>query len=246
MLKAFFEDCVDYGHINANPARILAKKLPEKNISKPKTILTIQQAEKLVQRLESSGKELLAYVSLALFTGLRPSEIHGGEFDRHGAKGNFPLRWEDIRLDGDEPEVFVSDDKKQGRSRTAPIPANCKALLGEVKDLPLIPQKGMRTRFKKLYHLAGMNEWPPDVMRRSCWSYLYNMDGEITLDKMARIAGNSAQVLDVHYVKTLPSGLGEEYFSIGLPNKKSKVDWRKTNFEKILMERFPSKAIKAK
>ena len=91
-----------------------------------------------------------------------------------------------------------------------------------------------------------MDEWPPDIMRRSCWSYLYNMDGEITLDKMARIAGNSAQVLDVHYVKTLPSGLGEEYFSIGLPNKKSKVDWRKTNFEKILMERFPSKAIKAK
>tara|TARA_Y100000589_G_C27103179_1_gene608941 strand:- start:27 stop:1322 length:1296 start_codon:yes stop_codon:yes gene_type:complete len=219
MIKAFFQECVDYSHIKFNPAHILSKKLPEKSIPKPKTILAIGEARALVEQARSfRGGELLAYVSLALFTGLRPSEIHGGEYEKHGAPGNMPLAWEDIRLDSDTPEIFVSDDKKQGRSRTAPIPKNCVVLLCEVTHLPLIPSKGMRSRFKKLYGNAGIERWQSDVMRRSCWSYLYNRDGEITMDKMARIAGNSAQILDRHYVKTLPAGLGEKYFTIGLPN----------------------------
>ena len=62
-------------------------------------------------------------------------------------------------------------------------------------------------------------KWETDVMRRSWASYLYNFDKKRSMAQIARVAGNSARILDKHYVQNLPDGEGKRYFSIGGPLK---------------------------
>jgi integrase len=216
-IKALLEFCVTHEYIKVNPAKVMAREIKEKNIPPPKTILDVEVVKKLIDEATAhQGGKCLAYLSVALFCGLRPDEIHGGEYDQHGGEGNDPLTWKDFKLEGENPEVFVQGSSAKTRKpRQAPLPPNCLALLKSVETLPIVPGKGLRSSFQKIYKSAGIVKWETDIMRRSWASYLYNFDKKRSMVQIARVAGNSARILDKHYIQNLPDGEGKKYFAIG-------------------------------
>ena len=103
-----------------------------------KSFLSVEETRNLIEHAtEYKDGVMLAYFSLACFSGLRPWEIHGGAFK--SPTDCDPLTWDDIDLESKNPEILVSDEHAKTRvTRWAPIQnsnINLKALLLHSKEL---------------------------------------------------------------------------------------------------------------
>ena len=93
---------------------------------------------------------------------------------------------------------------------------NCVSILNAVRDLPLIPESGFKTKFNKVRDEARI-EWKEDICRHSWVTYLFAKDEDLTRKTIARMAGNSVSILDKAYLnRSVTKKDGEKYFSIGL------------------------------
>ena len=79
---------------------------------------------------------MLAYFSLACFSGLRPYEIHAGSF-RYPV-GADPLRWKEINLNSQQAKILVSEQQSKTRlTRWVPLReynANLQILLNHSRN----------------------------------------------------------------------------------------------------------------
>ena len=80
VLSAVLRIAVTWGHLQENPAH--GVKLPELRTVRPKPVLTIEQATRLLARLDTLPRTL---VGMALLTGVRRGELFG-------------VRWRDVDL----------------------------------------------------------------------------------------------------------------------------------------------------
>ena len=214
VFKGFFKFCVKEEWIKNSPIENLEQgKLDQV----APVILTIPQARALIE----SAKKLfdgdtLAYFTLLLFTGLRPSEIHDGILNFPNREGVSPLSWDDFDLDIEVPRLIVPRSKIR-KMRDLELEPNCVSLLRIVQDKPLLPAKGFKRMFSQVYKDAGMDLWKEDICRHSWVTYLFVKDKKLAKTQLARMAGNSTSMLEKAYLNrgvTRQDGL--DYFNIGL------------------------------
>ena len=213
VFKGFFKFCVEQGWLLKSPTESIKQGRVDQ--VEPK-ILSVAESKKLIETARKLfGGETLAYFSLLLFAGLRPSEIHGGLLWNPKRANSKPLEWSEVTLDKKKPMITVLHTK--GRViRTIPIMPNCATLLNEVKDFPIIPEDGFRRKYNKVRQEAGVN-WKEDICRHSWVTYLFAKDEDLTRKTIARMAGNSVSILEKAYLnRSVTKKEGVKYFSIGL------------------------------
>ena len=151
-----------------------------------KTFLSVEETRELIKNATKyKAGIILAYFSLACFSGLRPYEIHGGAF--RSPVGADPLRWEDINLHSQHAKILVSEKQSKTRfTRWSPLwdyNANLQILLNHARNLghDLITTKN----FKKNWHAVtrgsklSFEGADQDKCRRSFVTYLYNKEHDV-------------------------------------------------------------------
>ena len=151
-LVMLFNHAVARGYATSNPA---AKTAKAKVVDSPPGILTVQQTARL---LESASPELLPYIAIGAFAGLRRAELER-------------LDWREIDFESGLIEV-TAKKSKTARRRFVKMQLNLREWL-----LPLRKHKGNVTpdNFEKQLdaarEAAGITEWPDNGLRHSFASY---------------------------------------------------------------------------
>ena len=112
--RAALAAAVDAGRLRENAAREVRPPKPRAAVHEPWTFLEPAEVAAVTGCPEIPDPERTIY-TVAIYTGLRLGELWG-------------LRWEDVRLDGDRPEVTVR------RSHAGATKS------GKVRRVPLLPQ----------------------------------------------------------------------------------------------------------
>jgi integrase len=198
-LGTFLEFGRRRGYSRINPAAdIKIRRRPEGEV----TILTPDEVSTL---LEKCASEIVPYVAICAFAGLRPSETAA-------------LDWADIHLDSLQIEVRARHSKTR-RYRLVPIQPNL------AQCLSLTPTKSgsvyySRRRFREAYKAAGIEQWKMDVLRHSYGTY--RLPILKSADALALEMGNSADVIFRHYRRPVNEATARAYFAI-MPNTQSQA-----------------------
>jgi integrase len=150
-----FNFAVEKGYVTDNPTS--GKKLARaKMIGKPPGILTVDQAARL---LESATPELLPYIAIGLFAGLRRAELER-------------LDWKEIDFESSLIEVTAAKAKTAMR-RFVKIEPNLRAWLLPLRQLKgqVAPAYNFRQLFEGARYAAGIDGWPENALRHSFASY---------------------------------------------------------------------------
>lgn len=151
---------------------------------------------------QRTREEMIPYLAIAAFCGLRAAEIQR-------------LDWSEIHLTG--PEKFVevkADNAKTASRRTIPIPANCAAWLERYakESGPIISlSRADKQLFLYLAEKSGV-PWKHNGLRHSFISYrvaLVKDVGQVSLE-----AGNSPQMIFKHYRQLVRESEAQEWFAI--------------------------------
>lgn len=197
--SAFFRWAEREGACAADPcARVARARLPEP----PKGILMPEQAKALLRAAEVGRAEMIPYLAVGLFAGVRPAELLRLGGGRIGP--------EYIRLDG---AVTKTAD-----ARTVPVSANLAAWLAAYPPparhaLAPLSKKHLYAAIHKLCAAAGIGGWPSDCMRHSYATYRYELtrDAALTASEMGH---RGTDVFFRHYRALALPGDGARYFAI--------------------------------
>ncbi|MGI8482375.1 MAG: tyrosine-type recombinase/integrase, partial [Chthoniobacterales bacterium] len=182
------------GYLRENPAAdIKIRRRPEGEVS----ILTPNELSNL---LSKCAPDILPYVAICAFAGLRPSEAAS-------------LHWSDIHLDTMQIEVRARHSKTR-RYRLVPIQPNLgKWLMRFRSDDGSVYYS--RRKFREAYKAAGMEEWKMDILRHSYGTY--RLPILKSADALALEMGNSPDVIFRHYRRPVSEMSALDYFAI-VPN----------------------------
>ncbi|PTY03659.1 hypothetical protein DB347_20720 [Opitutaceae bacterium EW11] len=196
----FFRWCERQAWTNTNPAaRIpLKSEVPtEIGILTPLEALRLLTAAK-----ERSGGQLLPFVVLGLYTGLRTAELHR-------------LTWDRVLLDDDEPRVLLPARSAKDREfRGVDIPANAAEWLKMVpfKTGKVVPLSNPADSFTLLHKSCLGRPWPKNGLRHSRVSYTARLHGE---SKASEDAGHeSVRMTRQRYKALVTKRQAQAYFSI--------------------------------
>lgn len=197
-MSSFFRFSMNRGWIDKNPADTFEK--PRIHRKTPQ-ILTCQQAEKVLRWTANNWPELLGYLTLALFSGVRPEELE-------------KLSWGAVDLRA--LHIVVSAEaSKVSRRRIAPIPPNAAKWLrlGKSKGAYLPVSQSSRKRLvKELRAQLGFAVWPQDILRHSAASYMLariHDPGKVSL-----WLGNSPKILMTHYAELVQQREAKSFWKI--------------------------------
>jgi len=151
-LVMMFNHAIARGYATDNPA---AKTAKAKVVDSPPGILTVQQTARL---LEAAPPELLPYVAIGAFAGLRRAELER-------------LDWSDVHFDADLIEV-TAQKSKTARRRFVKIQPNLRAWLLPVrKHMGKVTPDNFPKQLDAAREAAGITEWPDNALRHSFASY---------------------------------------------------------------------------
>lgn len=161
--------------------------------------------EELAKLLSASRPELVPFLAIGAFCGLRTAEIER-------------LDWADVHADF--IEIKAANSKTRSR-RTVPIPANCAAWLRPHRQTTG-PVVGFANIAKQVLKLAEDSEtpWKHNALRHSFISYRLALTNDE--NRTAVEAGNSPQMIFRHYRKLVSEDAARRYFSIE-PSEASNV-----------------------
>jgi integrase len=164
-------------------------------------IFTVEQAARLLEHAEQ--RDLLAYVAIGLFAGLRSAEI-------------LRLDWSSVKLA--ERSIIIGANVAKKRSRrvveindtlAAWLPL-CAKSKGAV--VPLESNRTLYARLAKLATDAGLEKWPDNGLRHSCASYTLALTGDAV--KTAYQLGNSADMIHRHYKALVTAADAKRFFEL--------------------------------
>lgn len=185
-LRAFFQWAQKRRYVAENPARSIdLPKVDKKRVD----FLSVSDAERLLASAQCEKPELVPYVALGLFAGLRPSEIHG---DR---TGHAPLDWR--MIDFDRKLIDVEPEQTKTRDgRNVTMSANLVEWL-----LPYRQKHGPivynRSAFLTVLKKSGIL-YTKDVMRHTFGTMhraMYRNEGETAIQM-----GDTIKTVKTHYV----------------------------------------------
>lgn len=164
-------------------------------------IFTAEQAARLLEHAEKH--DLLPYVAIGLFAGLRSAEIQR-------------LDWSNVKLA--ERVIIVGSDVAKKRSRRvveindtlAAWLAVCSQPKGAV--MPLDSNRTLYKRLAKLATDAGLASWPDNGLRHSCASYSLAACGDAV--RVAYQLGNSADMVHRHYKALVTKADADRFFGL--------------------------------
>ena len=199
-LNAFFNFAVKKGHAVVNPvSQIDRAKLDRREI----TILLPYQVRKLLNAATKSAPDLVPYLAIALFAGVRPTELSR-------------LRWEEINFDLKYIHI-TGEVAKVRNERYVDIEDVLMAWLNlyRAESGPIVPvnQYNFNKLFNRVRKEAGLKDaWSPDSMRHSYGSY--HVGKYESKSKTALMMGHSVKMLDKHYRRPLHRSDTTEFWNI--------------------------------
>lgn len=203
-LSSFFSFCQRRCYIKDNPIKNIERPIVER---KAPIILSPVEAAALLAITNSQRPDLLGYIALGLFTGIRPHEIYRMNWDQ------VDLRPRSLRdLEGYGMADVSSAASKVRLRRMVPIhPAGIAWLSKCERSGPIIPWTRTHPMTSKLARESGF-KWSSDVLRHTCASYmiaLYEDPGRV-----AHWLGNSPQILMTHYYQIVSAEDCAAFWSI--------------------------------
>ena len=150
-----FNFAVQRGYATVNPAAKTAKAREPK--TKP-GILTVEQASAL---LVNAAPEILPYIAIGLFAGLRRAELER-------------LDWSEIDFDSGHIEVTAEKSKSKLANRFITLQPNLRSWLMPHRKLrgDVTPEGPFfRQLFEQAREAAGITDWPDNALRHSFASY---------------------------------------------------------------------------
>lgn len=195
-LNTFFGWAYRQGYTKDNPCEKLEKiRLDEGDPE----ILTVTECKQLVSAANQHDPDFLPYLALALFQGIRPEECKR-------------LKVEDIDLKRKQITVSGKAAKTRDR-RIVPLQAPALAILEKCLQKTWFNfQTNFRRRRDAVRKLAGLTEWPKDVLRHTAASHFYNLYG---MDEATKALGHSAAIMLRHYRAMQSKEESEEWLKIG-------------------------------
>ena len=210
--RGLFSWAVRTGHIKVNPfANICPRQAEHKEVS----VLSVHEAKALLEAAKALyGGELLAYVAITLFAGLRPdSEMR-------------KLSWDAINLE--DAEIRVTHGKTR-IPRTVEMPENLVGWLKKSDHSQAIYPKNFRRKWaavrnragfkggvttsqKQRDSEAGLKPWVKDYARHSAISYRVRQTGDIF--RTATWAGNSPGIIRRHYLGLVSASDAKAFWRI--------------------------------
>lgn len=176
-LTTFFNWSFRQGYIADNPATKLEAISVEHTTPE---ILSIGQCRDLVDAARRTDPDMLVYLALALFLGIRPDECRR-------------LPKTAINLDAMTVTVDARASKtRDHRIMTINEPAY--KILSKAKSYDIVTRG--EARLRALKKEAGIKKWPQDVLRHTAASHLYNIYG---IKEATEQLGHSANVMLRHY-----------------------------------------------
>lgn len=180
-VSSLFEYAVARGYAPENPVAKIGKR---KIVRNPPAILTPVQLRSL---LNAAPMDILPFLALGAFAGLRSSEI-------------FSLDWSNLDL-ARRIIIIDADKSKTGRRRIVRISENLACWLApynlrEGKVLTFSP-RNLYVRLRALLPVAGMPKWADNVLRHSFCSY--HLAKWQNANETAEQSGHDVKVMRAHY-----------------------------------------------
>ena len=197
VLSRIFAYAESRGYCSHNPVR----EVPVIKVGKAKKpIFTADQMTKL---LSHAPKELIPYIAIGGFAGLRPSEAGR-------------LMWSDVRWS--ESDIFVDEHGKTGKRYVKILPNLARWLKPYCNAKGRVSPHDADRKATDVAKKAGIlqGQWPQDVLRHSYATAhaCYFRNEYVTSQQM----GNSVQVLKKFYVDAIPQAAAAKWWKIG-PSK---------------------------
>jgi integrase len=203
-LRTVFVSAVKKGWIESNPADrlelIKSKEKSEVSVYHPGDL------KKLLDEALKNDKELVAFLVVAAFCGLRPE------------REAFNLEWKDIHLDDKSPEVLVRPElSKTRRKRNVPLSSNAIDWLkaagvkksGRICDFSEMTLIRKRTKLHEDTSVAVVK----DGMRHGFCSAHLAEHGDITKSLLAS-GHTDAKVFWQHYYRSMSKEEAAAYWSV--------------------------------
>jgi integrase len=190
-----FNFAVQRGYATHNPAEKTAKaKEPKTDIG----ILSVTQAARL---LETATPDVLPYIAIGLFGGLRRAEIER-------------LDWSEIDFDSGLIEVTAQNSKTAAR-RHVTLQPNLREWLLPVRKHRgnVTPGETFRQSFDQARVAAGITEWPDNALRHSFASYHlahFKNAAETSLE----LGHHDSRITFKHYRELVKPKEAERYWNI--------------------------------
>jgi integrase len=202
-LVMMFNHAIALGYATSNPA---AKTAKAKETDSPPGILTVQQTAHL---LEAASPELLPYVAIGAFAGLRRAEIER-------------LDWKDLHFDGEQLIEVTAKKSKTARRRFVKIQPNLRDWLAPVrKHTGKVTPDNLETQLEAARKDAGIMEWPDNALRHSFASYhLAHFKDAAAL--ALEMGHTDADMIFSHYRQLVRPKESARYWSIR-PERSAKV-----------------------
>jgi len=194
VLIVAFNFAKERGYCVGNPAETSAKaKVIESAIG----ILTVEQTARL---LESATAELLPYIAIGAFAGLRRAELER-------------LDWKEIDLQSNLIEVTASK-AKSARRRFVKIQPNLTRWLHPYAQLSgNVTPPNYRELLDSAREAAGITEWPQNALRHSFASYRlarFNDAAALALE----LGHTNSNLVFQHYRQLVKPKQAERYWKI--------------------------------
>lgn len=158
--------------------------------------------------LDAIRPDLISYLVLSAFAGLRPIEAR-------------TLTWDSILWDENQIRIRAEQATKTLKRRIVPLHPNLKAWLKpHRKDEGVVagykePHHMLTREVKENKELEWIERWPQDVLRHSYATYRLAQTNN--LHDLANEMGNSPQIIVKHYRDLASAKEGKAWFSIMPP-----------------------------
>jgi integrase len=217
VLMGFFKHAIAQKFLAANPLLVVTNPVVED--SNP-AILTVPQASALLNAAWLHPEiELLPYVALGLFCGIRSDELAR-------------LDWAAVDLKSNHVTISPQIAKKR-RIRVVSIPKCCRAWLvaAGLEDMGPIRPLGFQRRWKKLLEIAdhfeigpdgkqrrsakplGLVPWPANALRHSAASYHFALHAD-SAKTCAMLGQKDDDVLFDHYRSLVKPADAKKFYAL--------------------------------
>jgi integrase len=202
VVHTLFEFAITRGYAVQNPVEKTAKvDVPAKEPG----ILTVQQTARL---LESASPDVLPYVAIGAFAGLRRAELER-------------LDWSEVHFDDDLIEVKALKSKTAMRRFVTLQPNLREWLLPVRKHRGKVTPDDFQDQFDAAREAAGITDWPDNALRHSFASYHLAHFGDP--NKLALEMGHTnVQTTYSHYRQLVRPKEAARYWNVR-PEKDAKV-----------------------
>jgi len=198
-LGSLFDLCWRRGYAKENVClRVATPKIDHK----PPVILTPKQAQAMLTTCRKEHRQILPWLVLGLFCGIRPEELT-------------KLTWADVDLKAGTVRVDAAASKVRrrrivGMHKTAI--AWLKACRPDKGGRPIVSSVTTLRRHRRKLRDALKLEWEQDLLRHTAASYLLALHKDP--NKVATMLGNSARILEQHYKELVTAKDCEAFWNL--------------------------------